>query len=201
MITLVGILTALLLIAAVLSLVIYRKYARFAPIFIFAAFVVSSLGALFLWNVSEVPSALINRPVPEFSLTSLDGKTNYNQSLLTDGKVRLVNVWASWCAPCRAEHPILMKLKNQGIDIVGLNYKDKSDNAAAFLNNLGDPFSVSLADPSGRTGIDFGVYGVPETFIIDRNGRIAYKHIGPILEMQLTDFMEELEKVKNTPRD
>lgn len=132
-------------------------------------------------NPREVPSPLINKPVPEFVLPPVQGRTLGLSSADLNGEVSLVNVFASWCVACRAEHPLLMELKQKGtVPIHGLNYKDKPDDAEKWLAELGDPYTRTGADINGRVGIDWGVYGVPETFVIDRQGRIAYKQIGPI---------------------
>ncbi len=130
---------------------------------------------------SEVKSVLIGKPVPEFRLPPVKGRTlGLSRSDLTS-QVSLVNVFASWCVACRYEHPFLMQLKEQGaVPIHGINYKDKPDDAANWLDSMGDPYTRTGADVSGRVSIDWGVYGVPETFVIDRQGRIAYKQIGPL---------------------
>ncbi len=130
---------------------------------------------------SEVPSPLIGKPVPEFSLPPVQGRTQALSSSDLEGEVSLVNVFASWCTACRWEHPLLMELRRNGVvPIHGLNYKDAPEDAAAWLDALGDPYTRTGADRDGRVGIEWGVYGVPETFVIDREGRIAHKHIGPI---------------------
>jgi len=129
----------------------------------------------------KVPSPLIGKPVPEFSLPSVKGRTLGFSSADLKGEVSLVNVFASWCVACRDEHPLFMDLRRRGVvPLHGLNYKDKPDDAARWLDELGDPYTRTGADLEGRVGIDWGVYGVPETFVIDRDGRIAYKHIGPV---------------------
>ena len=128
-----------------------------------------------------VPSPLVGKPTPEFSLPRLKdpGETVSRSDLL--GKVSLLNVWATWCVSCRAEHPLLIDLANEGrLPIYGLNYKDNRDEAIQWLEQLGDPYVASAYDPSGRLGFDLGVYGLPETFVMDPQGVIAYKHIGPI---------------------
>lgn len=132
-------------------------------------------------NPREVPSPLIGKPVPEFSLPPVKGRTLGLSSANLKGEVSLVNVFASWCTACREEHPLLMKLKEKGIvPVHGLNYKDQPDDAEKWLSELGDPYTRTGADINGRVAIDWGVYGVPETFVIDRQGLIAYKQIGPI---------------------
>lgn len=145
---------------------------------------------LFL-DPKQIPSALINKPVPEFDLPALPGhERGLSSKDLNGGQVSLVNVFASWCGPCRIEHPFLMRLKEEsGVPLYGINYKDKIIEAQRFLDELGDPFTAIGADYTGRAAIDWGVYGIPETFLIDRDGRIACKQIGPIsknaLELKL----------------
>ncbi len=136
---------------------------------------------LFREGGDDLKSTLIAKPAPEFDLPSLrEGEPNFTTADLTGPGVKLVNIWASWCGPCRVEHPELEKLAAAGHRLYGVNYKDDPDNARKFLAALGDPFTRIGADEKGRTAIDWGVYGVPETFVIDGEGRIAYKHIGPI---------------------
>ncbi|MBK5204905.1 MAG: DsbE family thiol:disulfide interchange protein [Polaromonas sp.] len=138
----------------------------------------------------EVPSPLIGKMVPEFNLPAVKGRSLGLATANLRGQVSLVNVFASWCVACREEHPVLLELSRQGIvPIHGLNYKDKPDDAQAWLDQLGDPYTRTGADISGRVGIDWGVYGVPETFVIDRDGRIAYKHIGPVTSQVLRDTL------------
>jgi cytochrome c biogenesis protein CcmG, thiol:disulfide interchange protein DsbE len=129
----------------------------------------------------EVPSPLIGKPAPAFALTRLDdaAKTIRREDLL--GKVWLLNVWASWCAVCRDEHPHLMALaRTKRLPMIGLNYKDKREDGLTWLARFGDPYDASLWDGDGRIGIEFGVYGAPETFIIDKQGVIRFKHIGAV---------------------
>ena len=150
-------------------------------------------------NPREVPSPLINKPVPEFVLLPVQGRTLGLSSADLNGEVSLVNVFASWCVACRAEHPLLMELKQKGtVPIHGLNYKDKPDDAEKWLAELGDPYTRTGADINGRVGIDWGVYGVPETFVIDRQGRIAYKQIGPVtpqvLEKTILPLISKLQQ-------
>ncbi len=156
------------------------------PLVIFAA-----MAALFFAGLGRdkdaLPSTLIAKPVPEFSIDGLrDGEGPLDTALLKAPGVKVVNVWASWCGPCRIEHPFLMELSSMGATVYGINYKDSKANALAFLADLGDPYARIGADVKGRAGIEWGVYGVPETFIIDGEGRIAYKHVGPIQNDDLT---------------
>ena len=132
-------------------------------------------------NPREVPSPLIGKPAPVFALPLLHApdKTFSQKEML--GKVWVLNVWASWCPPCLVEHPVVTALAKSGLaPVVGLNYKDARDDALPWLKRNGDPFAFSVFDLDGRIGIDYGVYGVPETYVIDRRGVIRYKHIGPL---------------------
>ncbi len=146
---------------------------------------------------SVVPSALIGAQAPQIALPPLGGVSlpGLDPSQF-EGKVTLVNVWASWCAPCRQEHPLLMQLAGDGrVDIVGLNYKDRPDNARRFLGELGNPYSAIGVDDSGRAAIDWGVYGVPETFLVGKDGRIAWKQVGPFTpEIVVTTLLPQIEK-------
>jgi cytochrome c biogenesis protein CcmG, thiol:disulfide interchange protein DsbE len=138
---------------------------------------------------SKVPSALIDRPIPQFALPALDGAGVPGLSdAAIKGKVALVNVFASWCVPCKIEHPILMRLaEEKRIAIYGINYKDTANDARGWLKNLGNPYAAIGHDEPGRVAIEWGVYGVPETFLIDREGRIRYKQVGPITPQALQD--------------
>lgn len=142
-----------------------------------------------LWNNDErLPSTLIGKQVPEFALPPIEGRHDGLSSADLQGQVSLVNVWASWCVPCRTENPLLVELAEAGtVPIYGINYKDDPEEALAFLEELGDPFTRIGADRSGRAAIDWGVYGLPETFVIDAEGRIAYKHVGPFDRRVLED--------------
>jgi cytochrome c biogenesis protein CcmG/thiol:disulfide interchange protein DsbE len=158
-------------------------------------------------NTSDVPSALIGKPVPAFSLPPLQGLTIAGQpaaGLATAdlaGRVTVVNVWASWCVPCRQEHPLLAALATDTrIRLVGINYKDDPENALRFLGQLGNPFAAVGTDRQGRTAIDWGVYGVPESFVVGRDGRIAYKYIGPLdAEGLAARLKPEIEKALAAP--
>lgn len=129
----------------------------------------------------NLPSTLIDRPAPDFTLGPLrDGEPGLSTADLHVPGAKLVNIWASWCGPCRVEHPFVEALAAEGIPIYGINYKDDPENAERFLAELGDPYTIIGADRKGRAGIEWGVYGVPETFVIDGKGNVIYKHIGPI---------------------
>lgn len=134
----------------------------------------------------KLPSVLIDQPVPSFALPPLfDDKPGLRTADL-GGEVALVNVFASWCAPCRVEHPILIRLaNNEKVPLYGINHKDRPEDAKRWLAELGDPYRRIGVDRDGRAGIEWGVYGVPETFIIDRQGRIRYRHVGPIMPQDL----------------
>ncbi|KRA04036.1 thiol:disulfide interchange protein [Rhizobium sp. Root564] len=142
-------------------------------------------------DVSAIPSALIGTKAPALALPPLEGS---NVPALTDaaitGKLTLVNVFASWCVPCRQEHPMLKELsKDKRLNIVGINYKDKADNAVRFLGELGNPYAAIGIDPNGRAAIDWGVYGIPETYLVGPDGTILYKKVGPI---DVTTYEREL---------
>ncbi|TPK71730.1 DsbE family thiol:disulfide interchange protein [Mesorhizobium sp. B2-4-15] len=142
-------------------------------------------------DISEVPSALIGLPAPQTSLPALEGSNLPGlDSKAFAGKVTLVNVFASWCAPCREEHPVLLALaQDKRFAMAALNYKDRPENARRFLGDLGNPFQAIGVDEAGRTAIDWGVYGVPETFVIGKDGRIAYKHVGPLTAESARDLL------------
>jgi len=151
----------------------------------------------------RLPSALVGRTAPTFSLPPLEGSylPGFSDADLKTGSVTLVNVFASWCVPCRDEHPVLMAmaadetLKTLGVRMAGLSYKDDPANAARFLRELGTPYSMIGVDRSGRAGVDWGVYGVPETFIVQGDGTIAYKHIGPLTQANVREkLMPEILK-------
>ena len=164
-----------------------RRLAGYIPLAVFLVMAVF-LGVGLTMNPSDIPSPLIGKPVPQFSLPPVQGRTLGLATADLKGQVALVNVFASWCVACREEHPLLLDLGRKGIvPIHGLNYKDKPDDAQAWLDELGDPYTRTWADISGRVAIDWGVYGVPETFVVDRNGIIAYKHIGAMTPQILKD--------------
>ena len=177
-----------------------RRWLPLLPLAVFLALAGVFLAQLLSGrDTSVVPSALIGSPAPQTALPPLEnsGLPGLDSSAFA-GKVTLVNVWASWCAPCRQEHPLLMELAKDGrIAVAGLNYKDQPQNARRFLGNLGNPYAAIGVDASGRTAIDWGVYGVPETFVIDKQGVIRYKQIGPItpeaLEATILPLIRKLE--------
>jgi cytochrome c biogenesis protein CcmG/thiol:disulfide interchange protein DsbE len=149
----------------------------------------------FLWtglslNPREIPSALINKPVPAFTLPQLHDGSKQLGAADMKGKVWLLNVWGSWCPTCQFEHPKLNALAKQGVvPIIGFNWKDRPEDAKAWLVRFGDPYQVSVSDLDGRVAIDFGVYGAPETFVIDKAGMIRFKHTGAITDEMLRDTL------------
>lgn len=148
-------------------------------------------------DISEVPSALIGLPAPRTSLPPLEGSNLPGlDSSQFAGRVTLVNVFASWCAPCREEHPVLLALsQDKRFVMAALNYKDRPENARRFLGDLGNPFQAIGVDEAGRTAIDWGVYGVPETFVIGKDGKIAYKYVGPLTpETAQTLLLQQIDK-------
>lgn len=148
------------------------------------------LGLGLTLNPRLVPSPLIDKPAPEFRLSQLENPDGYVSLADMRGKVWLLNVWASWCPACLQEHPVLLDLaRQQVVPIVGLNYKDGRDDAIGWLRRHGDPYTTSVMDADGRVGIDYGVYGVPETFLIDQVGMIRYKHIGPVTPEAVRDLI------------
>jgi cytochrome c biogenesis protein CcmG, thiol:disulfide interchange protein DsbE len=145
----------------------------------------------------EVPSPLIDKPAPGFALPRLDAPDKTLSPADLKGQVWLFNVWASWCVSCRQEHPLLVALSKTGqVPIYGLNYKDSVDAANDWLTNFGNPYLASVVDADGRVGIDYGVYGVPETYLIDKTGTIRYKQIGPltpqVIEGKILPMVREL---------
>lgn len=180
-----------------------RRLLVLAPAAIFLA-----LAAIFLAQLlsgrdaATIPSALLGQKAPATSLPPLEdsGLAGLDSAAFA-GKVTLVNVWASWCAPCRQEHPVLMEMARDGrFALAGLNYKDEPENARRFLGALGNPFGTVGVDRNGRTAIDWGVYGVPETFLVGRDGRILYKHVGPISpDAAARQLMPQIEKALAAP--
>jgi len=149
-------------------------------------------------NPREVPSPLIGKPAPPFELPLLNEPDKRFSQKDMLGKVWIMNVWASWCPPCLVEHPVVTRIARSGLaPVVGLNYKDTRDEALPWLKRNGDPYQLIVFDASGRIGIDYGVYGVPETYVIDRKGVIRYKHIGPLTADVVQKKVEPLVKELN----
>jgi cytochrome c biogenesis protein CcmG, thiol:disulfide interchange protein DsbE len=170
------------------------------PLAIFGGLAAIFLVQLFAGDPQRLPSALIGRPAPTFALSPLPGLRREGEPVpgLTSeelkGTVTIVNVWASWCVPCRVEHPVLMELsRDPRFRLVGINHKDDPENARRFLGQHGNPFAAVGVDPTGRTTIDWGVYGVPETFVVGRDGTIRYKKVGPILPQEKEAFLKAAE--------
>ncbi|MGH1371840.1 MAG: DsbE family thiol:disulfide interchange protein [Cellvibrionaceae bacterium] len=157
------------------------RVALFVPLIIFVV-----LAAFFLRGLSldptAMPSALIDQPMPAFSLPTVKNAELIKTEQDLKGQVSLLNVWATWCVSCRVEHPYLLKLKDQGIPIVGVDYKDDVDAAKKWLKDLADPYEYSVVDLDGRLGIDLGVFGAPETYVVDKQGVIRFKHVGVVNE-------------------
>jgi cytochrome c biogenesis protein CcmG, thiol:disulfide interchange protein DsbE len=158
------------------------------PVLLFLAMAVAFGLSLLSSDPSKVPSALLGKDAPKLTLAGIDGLNDAGVPVaglelqdLATGTPTVVNFWASWCAPCVAEHPLLLELKRQtGVRLVGINHKDQAANARRFLGRYGNPFSAVGVDANGRAAIEWGVYGMPETFVLDGHGRIVHKHIGPI---------------------
>jgi len=158
---------------------------KFNPMMVLPPVLFFGLAALFFFGMARddpdaLPSTREGGPVPALTLSAFAGAPAFGADDLAAGEVVLVNFWASWCGPCRAEHPQLMAMEAEGLAIYGINYKDTPAKAQRFLNDLGDPYARLAADPSGRTGLDWGLYGVPETFVIDGNGTVVKRFAGPI---------------------
>ncbi len=159
---------------------------RLRPLMLLPPLVFAALAVLFWYGNfrdgrEELPSAREGQPAPPVVLTQLGDKPVFDDATLRDGQVKLVNYWASWCAPCRAEHPLLEDLA-QEVPVYGVNYRDQADRALAFLDELGDPFTAVGADSAGRMGLDWGLYGVPETYVVAGDGTIELRFAGPITQ-------------------
>jgi cytochrome c biogenesis protein CcmG, thiol:disulfide interchange protein DsbE len=181
-----------------------RNWLFLAPLVFFAALSTLFLFRLFAGDASRVPSALIGKPAPELALPSLEGLTRNGAAVpgiapadLRDGRITILNVFASWCAPCRVEHPFLVEMANHEavragrVRVVGLNYKDEPENARRFLGALGNPYGAVGTDRNGRSAIEWGVYGVPETFLVGKDGIILKKHIGQLTEESARALLAE----------
>jgi len=175
-----------------------KKIMVFLPLFCFvvlAGFFYYALEVRKERPVSELASALIDRPFPDFSLQNLKGE-QVTRADLVNGKVTLVNVWGSWCVACREEHPYLAELKDKGVRIVGVNYKDKHEFATQWLQQFGDIAEFHIVDQDGRLGINLGVYGAPETYLIDAEGFIRYKRVGVINAQEWKKIKPVYERLK-----
>ncbi|MFP5391928.1 MAG: DsbE family thiol:disulfide interchange protein [Gammaproteobacteria bacterium] len=173
------------------------KKAWIIPLAAFAL-IVAFLAVGLRLKPQELPSALIGKPAPPFVLPRVDDAAKTFAPAEMRGKVWVLNVWASWCAPCRAEHPVLLEFARKArVPIVGLNYTDKAEDSRKWLAEMGDPYVASALDADGRVGIDYGVYGVPETYVVDRQGVIRYKHVGPltraVIDQTLLPLIRELD--------
>lgn len=175
-----------------------RSLVAYLPLILFTGLVAVFFVRLFSGDPSKLPSALLGKPVPVFTLPAIEGSglPGFSNADLGRGRVSVVNVFASWCAPCHQEHPLLMELaKDSRIVMIGINQKDKAENARRFLGRLGNPYAMVGADNDGRVSVEWGVYGVPETFVVTGDGRIAYKHVGPLTEDSIRDkLMPEIMK-------
>lgn len=163
---------------------------KISPLMILPPLLFAGLAALFFLGMARddpdaLPSALLGKPAPALQLDPFEGMPPLGDADLKTGEVTLVNFWASWCAPCRVEHPQLITLQSEGQRIHGINYKDTSAKAQAFLNDLGNPYELAGTDPEGRMAIEWGVYGVPETFVIAGDGTVVLRHAGPITKSLL----------------
>lgn len=158
---------------------VHRHWGPLALFLVLAAFLGAGLGL----KPREVPSPFIGKPAPAFELPQLDAAGQQVRATDLQGRAWVLNVWASWCGPCRDEHALLVQVaKDQGVPLVGLNYKDDPRNASEWLLRLGNPYLATAVDRDGRVSIDYGVYGVPETFVIDRLGIVRHKHVGPLTQ-------------------
>ena len=174
-----------------------KRWQFLAPLALFAV-LLGFLAVGLNLNPREVPSPLIGKPAPAFELARLDDPAQRITHADLKGQVWILNVWASWCVACRQEHPLLVDFaKRSPVPLYGLNYKDKREDGLAWLARFGNPYKASLFDIDGRVGIDFGVYGVPETFVIDKQGVIRFKQIGPVTPEVLRDRIEPLLKQLN----
>ena len=162
----------------------------FIPLILFAVLALFLLRGLEL-DPREMPSALIDRPLPEFTLPSLESDTLVNRDAVI-GEVALFNVWATWCVSCRVEHPYLNQLTQQGVPIYGVNYKDEDQDALRWLQELGNPYRLNIVDADGSLGLDLGVYGAPETYLVDAGGVIRYRHVGVVDERVWHDILQPL---------
>ena len=168
--------------------------ARLSPLVLLPPLAFAGLAAVFYFGLGgddQLPSALIGKPAPALQVQRLADLPPLEADAMRDGRVKLVNFWASWCAPCRVEHPNLSKMAAEGIPIYGVNYKDDPGKAVAFLRELGNPYAAIGTDPKAKSGLDWGVYGVPETFVVDGEGRITYRFAGPLTDREIEGGLQE----------
>jgi len=166
--------------------------AKFSPLMVLPPVIFAGLAAMFYAGMNRddpdaLPSAIAGRTAPAIELTPLGDLPPFSDDILRSGGVKLVNYWASWCAPCRVEHPALERLAAEGVVIYGINYKDDPAKALGFLAELGNPYQAIGADGTGRTALNWGVYGVPETYVIDSDGTVILRFAGPLTERVLTE--------------
>lgn len=167
-----------------------KRLRLFVPLGLFLVLSAFLLRGLQL-DPQALPSALIDRPLPEFSLPSLGEERSLTRDAVT-GEVALFNVWATWCVSCRIEHPFLTRLADGGMPIYGINYKDDDDEALKWLADLGDPYRANIVDAEGSLGLDLGVYGAPETYVVDSEGVIRYRHVGVVDERVWAQILEPI---------
>lgn len=168
-----------------------KRWMLFVPVVIFA------IMAAFFWrglslDPTAMPSALVGKTIPEFQLPALESERGVLNERDLLGKPYLLNVWATWCPTCKVEHPFLVELAQQGVNIVGVYYRDDTARAPAWLNKLGNPYLLNIVDQDGRLGIDLGVFGTPETYFVDANGVIQYKHVGLISKQNWSDKLSQI---------
>lgn len=183
------------------------QISRLLPVIVFVALAVFFAVALRSGDPSRLPSTLIGKPVPQSTFPAIEGAewegrpiAGFSSGDLAKGKVSIVNFWASWCAPCVEEHPYLLELrKSANVDIYGVNYKDEPASARHFLSRYGNPFTALGSDSNGRLAIDWGVYGMPETFIVNGKGEVVLKHVGPITSDAITgELLPAIEKARGS---
>lgn len=177
--------------------------AKISPLMVLPPMLFAGLAVLFFVGMQredpdQLPTALAGKAAPEVAVTPLGDLPVFDAATLRDGQIKLVNFWASWCAPCRVEHPNLEALSAEGIPIYGVNYKDQPDKALAFLAELGNPYTAIGADTSGRMALNWGLYGVPETYVIDGDGKVVLRFAGPItqrvIEAQIRPALENAKR-------
>lgn len=167
------------------------------PLVLLPPIAFAALAGMFLWGMhrsdpSQIPTAFQGKEAPPVTLQPLGTEQAFTNKELHDGQVKLVNFWASWCAPCREEHPELMSLQAEGVPVYGVNWKDQPTKALAFLNEMGNPFTLVGQDPQNQMGLNWGVAGVPETFVVDGDGKVLLRHAGPLTDAFIEDQIEPL---------